>query len=150
MLKVQKLSDLQIVNMTLQGGLLSGKDIGAGSVYGLDGKTLVFTSPVGTVTFATPNGSEQEPLTLKEIVAQINAVPALAGYAHIYKGKLMLKGAAKVTMSNTSTAAADLGFDSGGSTGTLYAAPGGSAPALVSIQEAEHTPNTFLLTTDEV
>jgi hypothetical protein len=150
-LLVRKVGDLIELNVLLRGGIFSGREIKA-ALYGLDGKTLVFTTPAATVTFDTnPEGSQQS-LSLQDIVEQINATVGLTGYAKAFKSRIQLQkptGNAAVVLSGTGTANALLGFGDSTVTGVVYAAPGGSAPALVSIESIQQTGAGYLVTTNE-
>jgi hypothetical protein len=151
-LKARKFIDLTEVNNFLRGGVIGGKDLKSGGVFGLGGKTLVFTSPSATVTFATAHNSSQEVLTLKDILAQINAVGALTGYAKSGEGHIFLEdpaGSTKVVLSNTGTANALLGFDPDGVSGIVFAAPGGTPPALISVDPLSLSGGGYVVTTVE-
>jgi len=152
-LYVRKIADIQNVNARLRGGISAGKDLRMG-LYGLHGLTLVFTAPVATVTFTTPGASNQEALSLKQILTQINAVVGLVGWATIdHQRRLVIvdpTGAVGVVLDATSTAAASLGFDEDGQAGMVYAVPGGAAPALVNLSASPENSTTYLLITDEV
>jgi hypothetical protein len=148
-LLVRKVAELADVNTLLRGGVIAGNDLRAGA-YGLDGKTLITSSPAAMVTFDTNPEGAQQPLTLKAIIDQINAVAGLVGYAKAYEGRLKLEhpsGTTKVTLGN-GTANVLLGFKNG-ETGTIYAAPGGSAPALVSVDSMQSTSGGYLVVTNE-
>jgi len=148
MIQVRKIGSIFELNLFLNGGLLSSRKIGNLALYGLHGKTLEFTSPAGTVTFATPGSSLQEGLTLKEIVTQINAIHS--GYARMYKEALVLSGPSPVVLDASSTALELLGFDKAGMTGVAYGKPGDAAPALISVAADEHAADTWVLVTEEV
>jgi len=149
MLRVKKINGLEELNTFLRGGILGGKKFEGSALYGLHGLTLVFTSPAAsTVTFATPGSSSQEALSLKDVVAQINAV--VAGIARMHDGRLLLQhSSTKITITGASTALTALGFDATGVTGTVYAAPGGAAPALVSASNNGPNMNAYLVVTNE-
>ncbi len=143
-LKAQKVSDLEALNQLLQGAMMGGADLKAG-VFGLDGRTLILTAPAVTVTFDTNPEGAQQPLTAKQIMDQVNA--ASAGLASIYQGHLVLQDAAGVTVGN-GTANAKLGFKNGAAV-VPYAAPGNTAPALVSVDPIQQSGGGYLVITDE-
>jgi hypothetical protein len=117
----------------LQGGI-----VGAGVVgklfYGLHGKTLNFTAPIGVVAFAAPGGSAQSPLTIQDVKAQIEAAIAtlLVTFkdGHIRIG--MATPSAGVVLSGAGTANAILGFGTTTpTTGTFFNKPAGGVPEFV-------------------
>lgn len=149
-LLIRKFAELQMINTLLRGGIRGGRLIDSG-IYGLDGQTLVFTAPAITITFATTPSGEQQVLTRKEILDQINT-GALDGWAKFADGLLTVvdpAGATAVDLANTSTALAAFGFDADGATGVVYAAPGGAAPALVSVGLESLSSSTYLVATEE-
>lgn len=135
-----KFREIAEVNLFLVGGIRGGIPIdgfaqniasGNGTAVApvLVGKTLIFTTPAKTVTFAAgadPGGR----LTAKEIVAQILAVGGLA--VTLFEGRLFISEASPSTgtvLSNTGTANALLGFDTAvASSGKVYGTPFGGAP----------------------
>lgn len=144
-LKVRKISDFESLNAFLRGGLIGGNDLNK-PVYGLDGLTLILTSPAATVTFDTDPEGAQQALSLSQIIDQIDA--QAPGYAKAYKGRLKLEdpaGATAVVIGN-GTANTILGFKNG-QAGVVYAAPTNAAPALVDIEPLESS--SFLVTTDD-
>lgn len=149
---VRKTESLAHVNLLLRGGISGGLDlrkIGAG-IFGLDGKTLKFNSAAETVTFAA-GGSQQVPLTMNDILTQI-AAALTARQTRMIDGNLGfidVDFSDAVILDADSTAAVLLGFDDGVITGKLYNAPGGAAPALVSISAGLASDATFLMVTDE-
>lgn len=150
-LLVRKFAELQQINTLLRGGIRGGRVIDKG-IYGLDGATLVFSAPAATVTFATTPSGEQQALSRKQILDQINAVVGLVGWAKFADGKLVIEdpaGAVAVVLANTSTALAAFGFDKDGATGVVYAAPGGAAPALVGVSLETLSSSTYVVVTEE-
>ncbi len=148
-LVVRKIGELEELNTYLRGGIIGGKNISRG-IYGLNGLTLVFTTPVATVTLATTPANDQIALSAKDILAQINAV--IAGYAKIdSSGKLVIENPAggNVVMTATSTADTKLGFGKDGASGALHSKPGGAAPSLVDVSLTSLGGGTYLLVTDE-
>lgn len=124
-LLVRKFAELSTVNNLLRGGIRGGRIIKQG-VYGLDGETLVFTSPAVTVTFATTLPGEQQVLSRKEILDQINAVVGLVGWAKFVDNQLVIvdpAGAVAVVLSS-GTALAAFGFASTPASGSLQAVAG--------------------------
>jgi hypothetical protein len=149
-LLVRKFADLTEVNTLLRGGLIGGASLKNGA-FGLDGKTLITTTPSATVTFDTNPEGAQQSLTLKQIIDQINAVVGLVGFATAYEGRLRLVDPATATavLVGNGTANAALGLRDG-QAGVMYAAPGNTAPALVSVEVLQNVGSGYLVTTDEV
>lgn len=148
-LLVRKIAELTELNTLLRGGLIAGNSL-KGPTYDLDGKTLITTTPAATVTFDTDPEGAQQPLTLKQIIDQINAVVGLVGFASAYEGKLKLQnptGASAVVIGN-GTANSILGLKNG-QAGVVYGAPGETAPALVSVEALQNVGGGYLLITDE-
>ena len=155
----RRFSDIDTVNVFLRGGIIGGKDFRPTAttqnspVYGIAGKTLIFTTPNATVTFTTPGSAQQEGLDLKAILAQITT--ALGGnyIARAFQGRIAIidkTAAVIVNLNSTGTANAMLGFDAALPTvGKIYAAPGNAAPALVSFGPESLTGISYLVITDE-
>jgi len=120
----------------LLGGIVGGVVVRNGpGIYGLEGRTLIFTAPVGVVTFAPAVGEAMTPLAIK---AQIEAdIPALL--VTFIEGSLAINLAAPalgIALSPAGTANPYLGFDTLAATeGTYYNPPGGGVPELVSIKQ---------------
>ena len=116
-------------------------------IFGLDGLTLVFTAPAGTVTFAD---AASEGLTLKEVIEQINTdVAALR--AELRDGVLYVKqvtpSASVVLNLATSTAAPIFKLKTTGTlSGKFYNPPDGVAPRLVSFADTGVMDGFTLLT----
>lgn len=153
MLKVTKFASLDDMNNFLQGAVVGG-DIGSGPFYYLDGTVLKLTTPAATCTFATAHNSQQEPLTLQQVVAAINA-SAIGStvIARVNHGRIVLvqksltTGVVLASEGAGSTANHLLGFDPAGMTGKVFAAPGGSAPALVDVSAIDLT-NCLVVTNE--
>lgn len=149
-LLARKVGELAELNTLLRGGVLGGIDLHRAGVYGLDSLTLIVTAPSATVTFDTDPEGAQQPLSLKQILTQINAVGALTGYATAYEGRLRLEdpnGVVEVAVGN-GTANTILGLKDA-QAGVVYAAPGGAAPALVSVEALQQVGGGYLVVTDE-
>jgi len=131
--KFGKLEDMQLF---LQGGIRGGKKVVQldGKVFGLHGKTLVFNTPTGTVTFADATNAG---LTYKQIVDEIAADVTTVVGRFDGDGRLTILDAdlsGPIDLDVTGTANKALGFSTVNDTvGTLYAAPDGSAPRLVTM-----------------
>lgn len=149
-LKTRIVSTVQLLDLMLRGGISAGSQVKP-PIYGLHGLKLVFTSPVGTVTFSDPTGAG---LTFQQVIAQIKA--AIAALApRFVDGRLFLEATTPVaitlnTQETSSTAARVFGFatTTGASTvsGVLYAAPDGSAPRLVNISPASQMDSIIVVT----
>jgi hypothetical protein len=155
----RRFADLDTLNVFLRGGIIGGTDFRPTAttqnspVYGIAGKTLIFTTPAITVTFTTPGSGAQEGLTLKAILTQITA--ALGGnyIARAFQGRITIidkTAAAIVALNKTGTANAMLGFDTAlVTTGKIYAAPGNAAPSL-AVFAPENLPGvSYVVITDE-
>lgn len=151
-LSVRKISTLDGVNRFLNGSIAGGKDLrGYGNQLFLHGKTLVFNNPAGTVTFAATPAGGQVPISLADVLSQITAQLATVT-PKLEDGKLALAVTAggAVSLDETGTANAYLGFRSVGDTvGVVYNPPGGAAPALISIGDLAMTEETYLVVTEE-
>lgn len=149
-LKTRIIPNVQILDLVLRGGISAGSQVAA-PIFGLHGLKLIFTAPVGTVTFSDPTGAG---LSLKDVIAQIKiAIAALA--PRFMDGRLFIEAATPVvitlnTQESQSTAARVFGFATtlGASTlsGKLYAAPDGSAPRLVNISPSSQMDGIILVT----
>jgi len=107
--------NLRELEIFLQGAIMAGVQIPALGLFGLNGKTLIFSSPgAATVTFVTTPAGSQIPLEFKDIKSQIEtAVPAVK--ALMYDRRLVLIEAAVgsgVTITKLGTSNSILGFDS--------------------------------------
>jgi len=135
-----KFREIAEVNLFLNGGIRGGVAIdsfaqnistGNGALVApvLAGKTLIFTTPAKTVTFAV-GGDPAGRLTAKEIIAQIVAGGQLA--ATLIGGQLAITEGTPSTgtvLSAAGTANALLGFDIAVATsGKVYGTPYGNAP----------------------
>lgn len=135
-LNYRKFSSVDDATLFLKGHIIGGVDLSrTPSALYLHGKTLVFNTPAGTVTFAASPTAAQVPLTMAEVKEQIEA--DVAGVTvRFNKGRLEVwtttPGA--ISLDATGTANAMFGFDAAADTvGAVYGVPGGAAPALVSI-----------------
>ena len=113
----------------LLGGIRGGKPVTPqntkGVLLGLNGLTLIFSSPNGTVTFSDPTGAG---LTLDNVITQINAVHALSGigvnWVDQCMGLFLSDKSAGVTLSKSGTANTYFGFSTDKNTvGTLINGP---------------------------
>lgn len=150
-LRVKKIAEIDELNTYLRGGIIGGVDVRRGFSGNINGTTLVFNAPAGTVTFATTPMGSQVGLKIKDIIDQINAVHA--GYAHSdSQGRLVIEdpnGVVGVVLDATSTAARLFGFSVTGQVGTVINPPGGASPSLVSLSHGSLAEGTYLLVTDE-
>lgn len=146
-LKTRTIDNADMLDIFLRGGVVAG-DIKKYPVYGLHGKTLVFTSPSATtVTFADATGAG---LTLKDIVSQINAGIANVT-ARLVNGRLCIvhttAASAIAITAATSTAGPLIGLSSSVNVaGTLYAAPSGVAPRLIDFKPSGRLDGLIVIT----
>lgn len=164
MIVVRELQDITEVNALLQGGIIGGKSLHsaqspAGSphvnegIYNLHGKTLIFTSPASeTVTFASTNSIEQEPMTLQQISTQIEAQTTGVEVRWTKDRRLILIETIPsngVTVTNAGTANALLGFGTGvNSSGKFYNSDFTNSPFILSVSPSSLS-GSFVITTEE-
>jgi len=145
MRKLLNAGSLREMEHILNGGIRGGKQVvdGYGLVHGLHGKTLIFTNPttllaLGTTTFSDPTGAG---LTYKQVNEQIqdtgNPGPfPLAGILSKFIDRslwiIQSTPTDGIVLEGTGTANPLFGFSDATITGTVYAAPDGSAPKLIS------------------
>ena len=165
MIVVRSIPNLVDLNVFLQGGIIGGKSLksavspsGAPAVneglFKLDGKTLIFTAPASeTVTFASTNATEQEPMTLQQIKTQVEAQTTGVLVRWTTDRRLILiqtvPGALGVTVTAAGTANPFLGFSTGVATdGTFYNSNGVTSPFLISVS-SEFQSGSYIVTTEE-
>jgi len=140
MRKTLHAGSLRELEHALNGGIIGGKQVvdGYGLVHGLHGKTLIFTTPLGTTTFDDPTGAG---LTYQQIDDQIKATgdpgpfPLAGLLAKVVDRSLWIVELVPtngIVMTGAGTANPIFGFGSATVTGVVYAAPDGSAPKLLS------------------
>ena len=135
MLAIYEFDVLKDMELFLQGGISGGKDVRnqqGGVIFGLHNRTLIFTTPVATVTFADPTGAG---LTTQQVTAQIVAASATLR-SFWREGRLHLLRTpgtnAAVVLSAAGTANSLFGFsNSAAATGTYYNGPSGATPRVV-------------------
>lgn len=121
-------------------GVKYGKsfDTRAERIYGLVGTSLVFTTPSATVTFAAVPGQDGY-LLPAQVLAQINAAASGALRANFSEGGVLTIHEAThatglvCTGASTASTLSALGLPKNGFTTVKYAAPGGSAPRVISV-----------------
>lgn len=146
-LKTLRFEDYRMMDVFLRGGIVGGAQLplstaqGPGApnsatklaVFGLHGKTLKFTTPAVTVTFADASGVGLSP---KEILAQINTALGVNYVARFSAERLFIEdkdASGPVVLDGaTSTARQVFGFPPATVTGVVYAAPDGTAPRLIA------------------
>lgn len=151
--RLRKFGSMEDAELFLRGSVASGPIEEAGpsntTVYGLNGLTLVFTTPSHTVTFSdTSMGG----LSLSAIVAQITAVLGVSANVKIVSRRIIITEASPTTgvvLSNTSTALAKLGFDPAGVSGKVYAPPDGTAPRWLDISTFGPSESLIMVATEE-
>lgn len=155
-LKVRKFGSHNEVEFFLRGGLRSGALPSSGpvvdeTIYGLNGKTLVFTTPAATVTFSV-TGGDQAGLSLKDVIAQIQAALGGSYVVGVQNRSLIVTAVTPgvIVLSKNGTANPILGFDTTTDTTTKkYAAPTDAAPRLISIDTFGPSESVLLVTTEE-
>jgi hypothetical protein len=132
-LHTYEFDNLKDMEFFLQGGVSGGKEVVTqnGRIYGLNGSTLIFTLPAGTVQFSDVL---EQGLTFQQISQQIAAVlPALATfwrdkYIHILQKAL----GGGISLSKSGTANPFFGFSSAtDAIGTLFNGPSGATPRYI-------------------
>lgn len=144
-LRTREFNTLKEAELFFQGAIRGGKKLvdGSGRVFNLHDKTLIFTAPAAvTVTFDEDTGDAKsnglgEGLTLKQIRNQI--VDGVAALSPFFLDQILNLVETTPTNGVAITAAGTanklLGFSGASATvGTIINAPGGGAPALVSLQ----------------
>ena len=150
-LNFRKFSSMDDAAVFLKGHIIGGVDLTKnGSSLYLHGLTLVFNTPADSVTFTASPAAAQVPLTVQDVITQIEAQAAGVS-ARLNKGRLELymttPGA--INLDKDGTANAKLGFSRATDTSNApYNAPGGSAPALVSIIHDSGS-NSYMVVTDD-
>jgi hypothetical protein len=160
---LRKKSTLEEAQAFLQGGLIGGEDLQRKPLY-LHNKTIVFAAPfAGTITFqasengglilAANPGGVQVPLTIAEVLAQINSGSTNAIRARAIRGHLvLLDGAATpaAAVSITSgTALVDLGFSNVAQVGKFYKPPDSTTPRLLFLEPEAGGVDGYVLGTEE-
>lgn len=122
----------------LQGGILGGSIKSVNGVakkyYGLTGKTLIFTAPLGTVTFTAIAGQDYH--TPQDVKAQVEAqvITLKVTFPESYIAVNLVVPAIGVNLNSTGTANQLLGFSVNKITkGVFYNAPGGGVPELITV-----------------
>jgi len=147
-LKLYKFKNVKEAELFLQGALV-GKDI-SGGVVGLVGLTLNFTTPLGSVTFATAN-RENDALLLKDIKAQVEAAIATLRVLS-FEGRIVIIEASPTTgisvPSTNQVAKSLLGFDQNSAfVSKVYGVVPGTPPAWLSSSLGHD--GMILITTNE-
>lgn len=150
-LLIRQLDSIEDINVFLRGGIQGRVKLGK-DLFDLNGKTLIFTGPAVTVTFATTPAAAQVPLSVSAMLGQLNTQLTGNYVARIVRGRLVVvdsTGALATVLANTGTANAALGFVTDvATTGVVYAPASGAAPRLISIDPLA-TSAAYLITTDE-
>lgn len=132
-LKIYEFDTVKDMEFFLRGGVTGGRQVvnQFGRVHGLDGLTLIFVSPSGTVTFSDPTGAG---LTFAEIADQITtaigtlSVNWLDGSLHL----VLTSPSAAVTVDKDGTANTVFGFSKKKDhAGQVFNGPAGAVPRLV-------------------
>lgn len=139
-LRIREFQNAHDLELFLRGGIRGGKKIvdRSGLVQNLHGKTLVFNTPAGTVTFDESAGAAGigGGLTYKEVVAQIRAVHS-GLEASFRDGVLNLvetTPTSGVNLDATGTANTYFGFSNAtDNAASVVDVKGGTAPTLESL-----------------
>lgn len=149
-LDIRKFSGLSELNAFVKGKLRGSTDLikNSGSLY-LHGLTLIFATPVGTVTFAASPTSAQVPLTLAQVRAQIEAAVATVSCRFVQgRIELFLTAPGPLVLDKTGTANSLLGFDTTTNSSVAPVNPAaGASPKFVALAP-EGQAGTYLLVTD--
>lgn len=146
-LKIKKFRNVDEANHMLNGGLIGG-DMKTGGIDDLVGKTITFTSPVGTKTFTASTTQHTGRLSFADIKAQLEGAMAtlrvvlIAGriaFRHATPGTVVSLGAVN------ESGRVPLGLPNNEAiSGVVYAGPAGAAPKVSLMQPAGDT--VFVLT----
>jgi hypothetical protein len=90
MIKTRKFATLEELNIHLQGGFIGDKDLVNLDIFDIDGKTLVFTTPSATVTFDTDPEGAGVPLSVQDIISQIDTQTTNVVKPRVFKGRLVI------------------------------------------------------------
>ncbi len=155
MIAARKFGTLQELEIFVQGGLVGGFDLfkksvgpGGQEFWGLDGKTIVFTTPSATVVFDT--NPENTYLSVQDIISQIDTQTSNAVKPRLFKGRLVLiegTPTSGLVATGASTALALLGFDKGGFSTDVLNSDGTTSPFIIELQQTHD--NFFFLVTEE-
>lgn len=132
-LKVYEFDTTKEMEFFLQGGVRGGKVVVNqwGRLYGLHGKTLIFTTPAATITFSDPTGAG---LTYEAISDQIRATATTLFV--FWRDKIMhiqmATPTAAVVVDKDGTANSTFGFSGAKDhAGQYFTGPSGSVPRLI-------------------
>jgi len=139
MIVTLKFNTIVEANNWCRGGISTGAN--PAGTFALVGKTVTFSAPAGSCTFTQPANTTQGLLSFSDVKTQLEA--AIAGLkVECSKSGLMFyqsSGSAAVALAAVNEAGrVPLGLPNNETmSGTLVAAPGGTAPALVSVLPSE-------------
>ena len=146
----------------MQGGLSGGLDLRAAGAPNADGKhlflhglTLITTGAfAGTITFVASPAGTQVPMSVQQMLAQIDTQSTSALKAGLTRdGRLYLIDAgvptAAVVVTGTGTANAILGFPDSNSSGTFYNPSDGIAPRVLNASPAVLDSSGIVILTEE-
>lgn len=151
--RLRKFGSHTDLELFLRGGIAGGP-LGDGSpgsllFFGLNGKTLIFTTPSTTVTFSDAPGAG---LQIAAIIAAIQTTLTATYTVGVTGRRIQISkadGSANVVLGSAGTANAALGFGPAGAAGTKYAPPDGTAPRWISIDTFGPSESVLLLATEE-
>lgn len=153
---LRQYSSIKEAEIKINGGVVGGKDMRKTSQYFVHGLTLVCTGAfAGTITFAATPASAQVPMTLKQIISQIESQSSNGLTAGLMPetGALYIIDAGvpavAVVLGVTSTGLAALGFDKAGVTGKFYNTSGGAAPRVLNVFTAPDNGGRVIALTEE-
>lgn len=151
-LKLHRVGSQAQVNILLQGGIMGGVQLrpqpsqNKTVIFGLHGLTLVFTTPIGTVTFSDPTGAG---LTLEDILLQIRTTIATLQPTFVDQRLVVLEATPTngVALNGAiSTAAALFGFPPVSVAGTKYAPEDGTAPRFLWFESNAQMDSLYVIT----
>jgi hypothetical protein len=149
-LDIKKFSGLDALTTYVKGRLRGSTDLTKtpGSLY-LHGLTLIFTTPVASVTFAATPAAAQVPLTVAQVKTQIETQTAAAVLVNFVNGRLELRAApaGALVLAANGTSNPLLGFDATTASSVAPVNPAaGASPKFVALQPEGN--GTYILVTD--
>lgn len=149
-LVTRKFGNYKALNAFYLGKIRGGADLSklANALF-LHGKTLIFTTPAGTVTFAASPAAAQNPMKLSDVKVEIEAQVATVKAEIVdYALQLWTATPGTIVLSKDGTANSFFGFDTAvDTTAKIVAVPGGAAPKFIAL--APGYDGSLFLTTED-